>query len=240
MASKSLGFIAVIALSLILSFPGSLLAGTHKNESFHDFHMMMNHGLNMILDGSSLIMMTEMDINITFAKDPLVHGNAMIATGKDLIDRAIRGPVMVEMHVKKKGDATIMDSTHQLGELMLKTAYTQEIMQPVKEASVIAKYLHVLHLEANHALMMACQGSNMVMISQADRTNDLQRYSFKQGHKMMLNARTILLSLLNGEALKDMESKKLNPEDKALLKYTKDHLINSIDIANILVRMEFE
>jgi hypothetical protein len=240
MASKLLGFIAGIALSLILSFSGNIQAGTHKNKDFHAIHMMMNHGLNMILDGSSLIMMTEMDIDITFAKDPLVHGNAMIANGKELIDRAIRGPVMVEMHVKKKGDATIMDSTHQLGELMLKTAYSQGIMQPVEENSIIAKHLHVLHLEANHALMMACQGSNMVMIGQADRTNDLQSYSFEQGHKMMLNARTILLDLLNSAALKDMESRILNPEDKALLKYTKKHLINSLDIANILIRMEFD
>jgi hypothetical protein len=80
----------------------------------------------------------------------------------------------------------------------------------------------------------------MVMIGQADRTNDLQNYSFEQGHKMMLNARTILLDLLNSAALKDMESRILNPEDKALLKYTKKHLINSLDIANLLLRMEFD
>jgi hypothetical protein len=87
---------------------------------------------------------------------------------------------------------------------------------------------------------MAAQGSNMVMAGQADKSNDLNRYSIKLGKKMMLNARTILLSLLNSKIIKDMENKKLGPAEEALFKNTKELLINSVDIANILIRMEFD
>ncbi len=240
MASYSLRFITVIALGLLVSFPGTLKAETDKNRDFHPIHMMLNNGLNMILDGSSLIMMTEMDIDISFAKDPQAHGNMMIATGRKLIDRALKGPVMVDMHVKKMGLGSMMEATHELGELMLKTAYTQKVMQPATELSDNANNLHIIHLETNHALMMACQGSNMFMIGQGDRSNDLVRYSFEQGREMMLTARTVLQDLLTSPQLKVLETSALSPEDLKLLAFTKDHLLNSIDIANLLVRMELD
>jgi hypothetical protein len=202
--------------------------------------MMLNNGLNLILDGSSLIMMSEMDIDISFAKDPQVHGNLMIATGNKLIDRALKGPVMVDMHVKKIGLGPMMEATHELGALMLKTVYTQETIQPAPDLSDAAKNLHIMHLEANHALMMACQGSNMFMIGQGDRSNDLIRYSFEQGRKMMLDGRAILHDLLASPQFKELESGKLSPEDRKLLAFTKDHLLNSLDIANLLVRMELD
>ena len=142
MASYSLRFITVIALGLLVSFPGTLKAETDKNRDFHPIHMMLNNGLNMILDGSSLIMMTEMDIDISFAKDPQAHGNMMIATGRKLIDRALKGPVMVDMHVKKMGLGSMMEATHELGELMLKTAYTQKVMQPATELGCCQKPPH--------------------------------------------------------------------------------------------------
>lgn len=240
MVSHSLRFIAAIGLGLLTFLPGTLSAETDKNRDFHAIHMMLNNGLNMILDGSSLIMMSEMDIDTTFAKDPQVHGNLMISTGKKLIDRALKGPVMVDMHVKKIGLGPMMEATHELGELMLKTAYTQEAMQPVPEHSDAAKNLHIMHLEANHALMMACQGSNMYMTGQGDRRNDLTRYSLEQGREMMLTARTILHDLLASPRFNDLGKSKLPPEDRKLLTFTKEHLLNSINIANLLVRMELD
>ena len=240
MASFAFRTLAAFVLALLVSLPGTLSAQVDKNKDFHAIHMMLNNGLNMILDGSSLIMMSEMDIDITFAKDPQAHGSLMIATGRKLIDRAIKGPVMVDMHVQKIGLGPMMEATHALGELMLKTAYTQEAMQPVPAHSEVAKNLHIIHLEANHALMMACQGSNMFMIGQGDRSNDLIRYSFEQGREMMLTARTVLHDLLASPQLKKLESSKLSPEDTKLLAFTKEHLLNSVDIANILVRMELE
>lgn len=240
MGLKSLSFLSALVLGLILSFPGMLQAETDKNKQLHTIHMMMNHGLTMILDGSSLIMMAEMDIDTTVVKDPLVHGNKMIAKGKSLIDRAIRGPVMVEKHMQETRTTKMMDLTHQLGELMLKTAYAHDIMQPAMKGSEVAINLHVLHLEASHALIMAAQGSNMVMIGQSGMNNDLTRFSIEQGRKMMSEARTILIDLLTGKTVKDLEKRKLSPADLAMFNHTKELLIVSVDIANLLFQMEFE
>ena len=110
MASFSLRTIAAIVLGLLVCLPSNLSAEVDKNKDFHSIHMMLNNGLNMLLDGSSLIMMTEMDIDISFAKDPLEHGNLMITTGKKLIDRALKGPVMVDMHVQKMGLGPMMEA----------------------------------------------------------------------------------------------------------------------------------
>jgi hypothetical protein len=240
MSYKSIGVAVIVAFCLIFSFQGNLQAETDKNKEFHLIHRMMNHGMIQILDGSNLIMIAEMNIDTTVAKDPITHGKEMIAVGKNLIDRALHGPVMVDMHVKGIKNSQMLNATQKLGELMLRTVYAQETMQPAKESSEIVRNLHVLHLEANHTLLMAAQGSNMVMAGQADTTNDLNRYSIKMGKKMMLDARTILLDLLNNQIIKDMENKKLSPVEEAIFNNTKELLFNSVDIANILIRMEFD
>jgi hypothetical protein len=240
MPVKSLGLATVLALSLIFFCQGILQAETDKNKDFHSMHMLMNHGLTMILDGSSLSMMAELDIDTTVARDPLTHGKRMIDQGKALIDRALRGPVMVEKHMQGMSSSKMMELTHQLGELMLKTVYDQDIMQPAREGSEINKNLHVLHLEANHALIMSAQGSNMVMMGQVDTSNELNRYSIEQGRKMMAEARTILLDLLNGSILKELGKLKLTQEDEEMFKFTKEMLINNVDVANLLIQMELE
>ena len=240
MKTKSLTLIFMLSMSIVLSSLGIVRAETDKNKTFHTIHELINHGLNMVMDGSTLIMMNELGLDPTMAETSVEHGQAMIDEGKALIDKAIRGPVMVDMHVKEMGKSKMMEETHHLGELILKAVYSQNIMHPQSEDSVISKKLFIMNVEANHALMMASQGSNMVMIGQDSTDNDLSRFSIKHGQTMMLRARAILQDLLFSPLMKDLEKMDLTPEDQKVFQYTKDRLVTSVDIANILVRMEFE
>ena len=240
MTSIFFKLVSVLALSMVLSFPNGLKAGTNQHEDFRDIHMIMNYGLTMILDGSSLIMMAEMDIDTAVEKDPLVHGNKMIDEGKALLNRALTGPVMVKKHMEGQDKTKKMTLTHQLGELMLKQAYSRDIMQPTGSKSDTVIKLHVMHLEEAHALIMAAQGANMVISGKGGTNNDLNRFSIEQGRRMMTDAKTILNNLLNGNTLKELEKEVLPPEEEKILKATKEQLINSIDIANLLIQMEYE
>ena len=240
MRIKSLSIAFMLALSLILSFSASLKAETDKNKAFHRIHVMLNHGLNMVMDGSTLIMTKGMVPESAEEVHTVEHGNAMIAEGKAFIDRALHGPVMVDMHVKKEMMGKMMDSTHRLGELILKAVFDQKVTVFSPDVSEVSQKLHIINLDASHALMMASQGSNMVMTGQDDASNDLSRYSIEHGKEMMLRARTILIELLHSTLMKDLEKKQLTPDDEKNFTYTKERLITSVDIASILVEMEFD
>jgi hypothetical protein len=243
MSIRSLTVATFLAFSLIIILSADLRAEYDKNKDYHSSHMLINHGLNMIADGSSIIISTDMDIKTNITQEPVDYGNEMIALGKSFVQRALKGPHMVEKHVKKKGDASdMMLATHKLGNLILQIEYSPGILEPdLLENSETAHNLLIIQLEAYNALMMSSQGSNMIMTGQADWSEKyLDRFFFDQGRNMMDKAREVIFDLLNGEVMKNLAKKELLPAEKKLYEYTKKQLINSLDISNLLIQMEFD
>jgi hypothetical protein len=232
-----------LAFSLIIILSADLRAEYDKNKDYHSSHMLINHGLNMIADGSSIIISTDMDIKTSITQEPVDYGNEMIALGKSFVERALKGPHMVEKHVKEKGDASdMMLATHKLGNLILQIEYSPRILESdLLKNSEAAHNLLFIQLEAYNALMMSSQGSNMVMTGQANWSEKyLDRFFFDQGRKMVEKAREVIFDLLNGEVMKNLAKKELLPAEKKLYEYTKKQLINSLDISNLLIQMEFD
>ena len=243
MSIRSLTVTTFLAFSLIIILSADLRAEYDKNKDYHSSHMLINHGLNMIADGSSIIISTDIDIKTSITQEPVDYGNEMIALGKSFVERALKGPHMVEKHVKKKGDASdMMLATHKLGNLILQIEYSPGILEmDLLKNSETAHNLLVIQLEAYTALMMSSQGSNMLMTGQAGWSEKyLDRFFFDQGRNMMEKAREVIFGLINGEVMKNLAKKELLPAEKKLYEYTKKQLINSLDISNLLIQMEFD
>jgi len=58
----------------------------------------------------------------------------------------------------------------------------------------------------NHALEMATQGANMVMLGQMKMSN-VDKYSIEHGKMMLANARSLLKEVMEGKAMMDMHAK---------------------------------
>ena len=212
---RSITFNIFLALSLIITLSAELRAESDKNRDYHSAHVLMNYGLNMIADGSSMIISTDMDIKTSVVQNPINYGKETIDLGKSFVERALKGPDMVEKHVQKNDEESdMMLATHKLGQLMLQAVYSPEFFESdLLKNSEIAHNLLVIQLEANNALMMSAQGSN---------------------------AREVILDLLHGKEMKKISNDSLNPSEKELYEYTRKQLINSVDIINLLYRMEFD
>lgn len=243
MSIRSLTVTTFLAFSLIIIFSAELRADFDKNRDYHAAHTLMNYGLNMIADGSSMIISVDMDIKTSITQNPINYGKETIDLGKSFVERALKGPDMVEKHMQdKENENKMMLTTHKLGQLMLKAAYSPDIFESnLLKNSEIAHNLLVIQLEANNALMMSAQGSNMIMTGQADSSEKyLNRFFIDQGMTMIGNAREVVFDLLHGEEMKNFANKNLLPPEKELYEYTRKQLINSVDIINLLYQMEFE
>ena len=243
MSIRSITFTTCLAFSLIFILNGELRAEFDKNKDYHSAHMLMNYGLNIIADGSNMIISTNMDIKTTLIQQPIKYGNETIKLGKSFVERALKGPDMVEKHVQKEDDENdMMLATHKLGQLMLQVAYSPEIFESdLLKNSERAHNLLVIQLEANNALMMSAQGSNMVMTGQTGSSEKyINSFFIDQGETMIGNAREVILDLLNGKEMKNFANKKINSSEKELYEYTRKQLINSLEIINLLYQMEFE
>ena len=243
MSIRSITFTTCLAFSLIFILNGELRAESDKNKDYHSAHMLMNYGLNMIADGSSMVISTNMDIKTTLVQQPTNYGNETINLGKSFVERALKGPDMVEKRVQNEDDESdMMLATHKLGQLMLQVAYSPEIFESdLLKNSERGHNLLVIQLEANNALMMSAQGSNMVMTGQAGSSEKyINSFFIDQGKIMIGNAREVIFDLLHGKEMKNFANKKLNPPEKELYEYTRKQLINSVEIINLLYQMEFE
>ena len=243
MSIRSITFNTCLAFSLIFIFHGELRAEFDKNKDYHSAHMLMNYGLNMIADGSSMIISANMDLKTTLVQQPINYGKETINLGKSFIERALKGPDMVEKHVQNEDEENeMMHATHKLGQLMLQVAYTPEIFESdLLKNSELAHNLLVIQLEANNALMMSAQGSNMIMTGQAGSSEKhINSFFIDQGTTMIGNARNVVFDLLHGKEMKSYANKKLNLREKELYEFTRKQLINSVEIVNLLYQMEFE
>ena len=116
MSIRSLTVTTFLAFSLVIILSADLRAEYDKNKDYHSSHMLINHGLNMIADGSGIIISTNMDIKTSITQEPVDYGNEMIALGKSFVEMALKGPHMVEKHVQKKdAESDMMLATHKLG-----------------------------------------------------------------------------------------------------------------------------
>jgi len=242
MSIRSITFTTCLAFSLIFILHGEPRAEFDKNKDYHSAHMLMNYGLNMIADGSSMIISANMDIKTTLVQQPINYGKETINLGKSFIERALKGPTMVEKHMQSEDEENdMMISTHKLGQLMLQIAYSPDIVEPdlLKNSETVHDLL-VIQLEANNALMMSAQGSNMIMTGQIGFSEIfINRFYIDQGRTMIGNAREVVFKLLNGEKMKSFAKKELLSPEKELYEYTRKHLLNSVDIINLIYQMEF-
>lgn len=112
-----LGAVLAVAFMLTIGLFGTAYAkhGGDASMDLHHLHMLMNHGLAMVTEGSNMVMLAEMKMAPSVDPMTLEHGRHMIMAGKEVIEHAMKGPEMQAMHKGGHGDDPLMKDTHELG-----------------------------------------------------------------------------------------------------------------------------
>ncbi len=202
------GAIMAVAFMLTIGLFGPAYAkhGGDAAMDMHHMHMLMNHGLEMVAEGSNLVMLAKM--NMTAALDPMTleHGQNMIKMGKEVIEYVLKGPEMQAMHKGGHGDDPLMKYTHELGNAELAVVDLLANMSMEGPMTDDMMTMHHMHIMINHALEMAAQGSNMVMLGQMGMSNT-DKYSIEHGKMMLSDASSLLKEVMGGKAMMDMHAK---------------------------------
>jgi len=214
MATKAHMFIQslVVVISLTFLLSGAVSADMDHNKGgrhdmgMHHMHTMLNHSLGMALEGSKLIMLGQMGMSPGMDKESIEHGKMMIKNARQTWTEAIEGKTMKEMHSGGAGMTNpMMAYTHQLAEAQLKVMDVLEKMSPSAH-EVNGMGMHHMHIMLNHALKMALEGSDLVMIGQMGMAPGMDKDSIEHGKMMMKNARQTWTETIEGKAMKNMHS----------------------------------
>jgi len=233
--------VLAIALSLMIFNLADAAETTHKHGKdadmeMHHMHMLMNHGLAMVTEGSNMVMLGEM--KMAAAVDPMTieHGRHMMKSGKDVINRVLSGKEMEGLHKAGHKDDPLMKYTHELGEEMLKLVAGLEKMSMEGMTSADMMEMHHMHIMMNHALGMAAEGSTLVMLGQMGMAKDIDTFSIEHGKEMLSGARSMMTEVMEGKAMKDMHAAGKDMKDPMMAETHKTGEI-SMKIVDMLSKM---
>ena len=186
----------------------------------HHMHTMMNHGLIMALQGSNLVMLSEMKMAPGVDEITLSHGKKMIADGKAMLKEMLSGEHMTAMHKGGQADSPLMTYTHDLGNASLTVIAGLEEMQTGDMASPETMKMHHMHIALNHALEMTAEGSNLVMMGQMKMAGGVDKHTVDHGKQMIADGLKLWNEVMGGSAMAEMHAGGTTPEASVMMRTT--------------------
>jgi len=239
---RLLGTVMAVVFMLSIGVFGTAYAkhGGDAAMDMHHLHMLMNHGLEMVAQGSNLAMLADMKMTSTLDPMTLEHGQKMMKDGKEVIERALKGPEMKALHKGGHADDPMMKYTHELGNAELALADLLENMSMEGPMTDDMMTMHHMHIMINHALEMATEGSNMVMLGQMGMSKDVDKYTIDHGKMMLSDASALLAEVMTGKAMMGMHEKGVTGGNAMMADTHKigDAAKNVIDLLNKMASAE--
>jgi hypothetical protein len=215
--------LSAVALLIGLSSSQALAKDPPKKATsdapmhLHHMHTMMNHGLIMALQGSNLVMLSEMKMAPGVDEITLSHGKKMITDGKAMLKEMLGGEHMTAMHKGGQAKSPLMTYTHDLGNASLTVIVGLEEMNTGEMASPEAMKMHHMHIALNHALEMAAEGSNLVMMGQMKMAKGVDKHTVDHGKQMIADGFKLWNEVMGGSAMADMHKAGTTPEGSVMM-----------------------
>jgi len=148
------------------------------------------------------------------------HGNMMIKNGKAMWTETMSGKAMVGMHHEGKDPMKdpAMAFTHKLGEKQL--VVIDLLGKMPKVAAGQGMDIHHQHIMLNHALRMALEGANSIMLGDMGMAKGVDGVTVDHGRMMLKNARVLFNDIMSGKTMMNMHMDGTTPESDELMKYT--------------------
>jgi hypothetical protein len=233
--------VLVLMIGMFFGFSGQSLAdaGGHGKDAvmkMHHVHILMGHAMVMVTEGSNLVMIAGMKMSPATDKMTADHGKKMIENGKAVVQRALSGDEMMAMHKEGMTNDPMMKDTHSLGETILKYIdIVQNMGMSGTDPSMMD--MHHMHIMINHALDMAAEGANLVMLGDMKMAGSLDKYTVEHGRMMLQDAKATIAGVSNSKAMTDMHKAGKGPGDDPMMAETHKLIETALKIIDQLEKM---
>ena len=191
----------------------------HDMTSHHQ-HMVLNHALGMVLEGSNFVMLAEMGMSTEADTMSAEHGNMMIKNGTALYNEIMTGKEMMGMHHEGKDPMKdpAMAYTHKLAEKELLVIDLLGKMPKMGTGGGMT--MHHQHITLNHALKMALEGANILMLGEMGMAGGIDKIDVEHGKMMIKNAKALYNDVMSGSQMMKMHAEGTSPESNEAMQYT--------------------
>ena len=230
-----------LMMGMVLGVTGQSLAemaGDAQETALkiHKVRTLMDHGLGMVTEGSGLVMVARTNLAPPTDRFTEVKGMKLIASGKDLVLKTLNTDEMMSMSGAGMKDDPMMTSTRDLGESILQ--YIDIVEDLEMSGSVQSRIkMHNTHVMINHAMDMAAEGANLVLLGSMNLAGSLDKYTVESGRMMLKEARATLNEVAGSETMMDMEKTGMGSEVSPMMTQTQKLHKTALTIINILEKM---
>jgi len=234
--------VIAVVVGVLSGFIGQPLAADMKNQSseaignIQRVNELMGRAMGMVTDGASLVLVANM--KLAPQTDPFTaeQGMKMIQNGKDLVQMALAGEGMSAMEKKEMESQPMMQVAEGLSDSILRYI---DLVQGLEMSGTIESKirLHQVHLLINHALDMAAEGANLVMLGNLNLAEVLDKYSVERGRMMIKDARATLAGVPESKTMMDMKQAGMEAMDSGTMGRTDELVKTALKIIDALDKM---
>jgi len=173
--------------------------------AMHHMHIVMNHGMAMVAEGTNMVMTAQMSMNSETDAVDFRYGEKLIDNGKSSIQKMLSSQTMKKLHLSEHEHDALMLYTHKLGDAMQTVIQLSEAMaKATNRGKDDMMILSRIRLMLNRALKLSVEGSNMVMFGQMDMVRGTDRPAIKHGRGMMSLAHALWRDAVHVQAMKTL------------------------------------
>ena len=97
--------------------------------------------------------------------------------------------------------------------------------------------MHHMHIMVNHAVEMAAEGSNLIMIGQMGMAGSIDEVSINHGKMMINHAKSLLKEVVSGETMQSLHEHGASPDASDEMKYLHQLAHSAEDYIEMLGKM---
>jgi hypothetical protein len=97
--------------------------------------------------------------------------------------------------------------------------------------------MHHMHMMINHAVQMAADGADMIMLGQMGMAADIDKLTMDHGKTMMSDARSMVSEMMEGKEMKEMHAKGMTPEKSPMMGMSHKQAEAAMKVIDLLSKM---
>lgn len=97
--------------------------------------------------------------------------------------------------------------------------------------------MHHMHIMINHAVEMAAEGSNLIMIGEMGMAGGMDEVSISHGKMMISHAKSLLKEVVGGDTMQSLHEHGASPEASDEMKYLHEFAHSAQEYIEMLGKM---
>jgi hypothetical protein len=155
----------------------------------------------MVVEGTSLVILDQMDKGGVFSGVIDKRGWTMIDQGERIISEAVNGKEFQQLVSERKGSDPLLATVRENADQLLKAVSEIRTYLGSKTKEPELSQMHSLFTLLNHGMKMATDGANLIMLGRTGEPGGAKDTLQRHGRVMMKDARVLIIRLSDNKTM---------------------------------------